>query len=196
MTRREQILESEFNAFTSKGIKVVKMEDIAGSLKISKKTLYEFFSGKKELLVASMEYKFPKLLEKNSKIVRCMPNPLTAMVFCAVENIRFMSSFSESFVDEVRAVPELKDFGGNVKNEMDSLMNTMLSQCVREGYLKEEDSKRLVSVFMDNLRNFKELRNQDVFPSQLCFNIVITILGGLCTQKGKKVLDELKENYS
>lgn len=196
MTRREQILESAFNAFTSKGIKVVKMEDIAGSLKISKKTLYEFFSGKKELLVASMEYKFPKLLEKISKIVRCMPNPLTAMVFCAVENIRFMSSFSESFIDEVRAVPELKDFGGNVKNEMDSLMNTMLSQCVREGYLKEEDSKRLVSVFMDNLRNFKELRNQDVFPSQLCFNIVITILGGLCTQKGKKVLDELKENYS
>ena len=196
MTRREQILESAFNAFTSKGIKVVKMEDIAGSLKISKKTLYEFFSGKKELLVASVEYKIPKLLEKNSKIVRCMPNPLTAMVFCAVENIRFMSSFSESFVDEVRAVPELKDFGGNVKNEMDSLMNTMLSQCVREGYLKEEDSKRLVSVFMDNLRNFKELRNQDVFPSQLCFNIVITILGGLCTQKGKKVLDELKENYS
>lgn len=196
MTRREQILESAFNAFTSKGIKVVKMEDIAGSLKISKKTLYEFFSGKKELLVASVEYKIPKLLEKNSKIVRCMPNPLTAMVFCAVENIRFMSSFSESFIDEVRAVPELKDFGGNVKNEMDSLMNTMLSQCVREGYLKEEDSKRLVSVFMDNLRNFKELRNQDVFPSQLCFNIVITILGGLCTQKGKKVLDELKENYS
>lgn len=196
MTRREQILESAFNAFTSRGIKVVKMEDIAGSLKISKKTLYEFFSGKKELLVASMEYKIPKLLEKNSKIVRCMPNPLTAMVFCAVENIRFMSSFSESFIDEVRAVPELKDFGGNVKNEMDSLMNTMLSQCVREGYLKEEDSKRLVSVFMDNLRNFKELRNQDVFPSQLCFNIVITILGGLCTQKGKKVLDELKENYS
>ncbi len=196
MTRREQILESAFNAFTSRGIKVVKMEDIAGSLKISKKTLYEFFSGKKELLVASVEYKIPKLLEKNSKIVRCMPNPLTAMVFCAVENIRFMSSFSESFIDEVRAVPELKDFGGNVKNEMDSLMNTMLSQCVREGYLKEEDSKRLVSVFMDNLRNFKELRNQDVFPSQLCFNIVITILGGLCTQKGKKVLDELKENYS
>ena len=196
MTRREQILESAFNAFTSRGIKVVKMEDIAGSLKISKKTLYEFFSGKKELLVASVEYKIPKLLEKNSKIVRCMPNTLTAMVFCAVENIRFMSSFSESFIDEVRAVPELKDFGGNVKNEMDSLMNTMLSQCVREGYLKEEDSKRLVSVFMDNLRNFKELRNQDVFPSQLCFNIVITILGGLCTQKGKKVLDELKENYS
>ena len=43
-------MESAFNAFTSKGIKVVKMEDIAGSLKISKKTLYEFFSGKKELL--------------------------------------------------------------------------------------------------------------------------------------------------
>ena len=41
-----------------------------------------------------------------------------------------------------------------------------------------------------------ELKNPDVFPSQLCFNIVITILGGLCTQRGKKVLDELKDNYN
>ena len=136
-------MESAFNAFTSRGIKVVKMEDIAGSLKISKKTLYEFFSGKKELLVASVEYKIPKLLEKNSKIVRCMPNPLTAMVFCAVENIRFMSSFSESFIDEVRAVPELKDFGGNVKNEMDSLMNTMLRSVSVKGILK----RRIPSVW-------------------------------------------------
>ena len=82
------------------------------------------------------------------------------------------------------------------KAELDELMNTMLSRCVSGGYLKEEDSKRLVSVFMDNLRNFKELKNPDVFPSQLCFNIVITVLGGLCTQRGKKVLDELKDNYN
>ena len=196
MTRREQILESAFNAFTTNGIKDVKMEDIAASLKISKKTLYEFFKSKKELLLASMEYKFPQLLQKNSKVVRCMPNPLTALVFCAVENIRFWSSFSDAFVQQAKSVAELNEFSGQIKAELDELMNTMLSRCVSGGYLKEEDSKRLVSVFMDNLRNFKELKNPDVFPSQLCFNIVITVLGGLCTQRGKKVLDELKDNYN
>ena len=151
MIKREQILETAFNAFTSKGIKEVKMEEIAAGLKISKKTLYDYFKSKKDLLVQSVEYKFPQLLEKNSKIIKCMPNPLTALVFCAVENIRFWCNFKEKFIREA---------------------------------------------FMDNLRNFDEFKNAEEFPSQLCFSIVITILGGLCTQKGKIILDELKENYS
>ena len=196
MTRREQILESAFNAFTSKGIKDVKMEDIAASMKISKKTLYDFFKSKKDLLVQSMEYKFPQLLEKNSKIIRCMPNPLTALVFCAVENIHFWSNFKESFIKEAEKVPELSEYRDTLKKELDGHSSQLLGGCVSGGYLKEEDSKRLVSVFMDNIRNFDEFKNAEDFPSQLCFSIVITILGGLCTQKGKKILDELKENYS
>ncbi len=196
MIRREQILESAFNAFTSKGIKEVKMEDIAASLKISKKTLYEFFKSKKELLVKSIEYKFPLLIEKNSKIIKCMPNPLTALVFCAVENIRFWSSFSDKFISEAEHLPELSDYRISVKSELDGHSSKLLGGCVAEGYLEEKDSKRLVAVFMDNLRNFDEFKNPELFPSQLCFSIVITILGGLCTNKGKKVLDELKNNYS
>jgi AcrR family transcriptional regulator len=196
MIKREQILETAFNAFTSKGIKEVKMEEIAAGLKISKKTLYDYFKSKKDLLVQSVEYKFPQLLEKNSKIIKCMPNPLTALVFCAVENIRFWCNFKEKFIREAEKIPELSSYRDSVKNELDGHSSQLLGGCVSQGYLKEEDSKRLVSLFMDNLRNFDEFKNAEEFPTQLCFSIVITILGGLCTQKGKKILDELKENYS
>lgn len=195
MDRREQILDAAFDAFIARGIRDVKMEDIAADLKMSKKTIYEFFIGKKDLLLQSMGHKFPQLLQKNTKIVKCMPNPLTALVFCAVENIRFWSRFSDKFMEELRSVPELEEFG-SVKTELDKLSSQLIGGCVSEGYLKKEDSGRLVSVFMDNLRKFDELRNPEQFPSQLCFTIVITILSGLCTQKGKKVLDELKERYS
>ena len=67
-------MESAFSAFTSNGIRDVKMEDIAAGLKISKKTIYDYFGSKKNLLIQSVEYKFPQLLEKNSKIIRLMPN--------------------------------------------------------------------------------------------------------------------------
>ena len=196
MTRKEQILESAFNAFTSRGIRDVKMEDIAAGLKISKKTLYEFFKSKKDLLVQSVEYKFPQLLEKNSKIIRLMPNPLTALVFCAVENIKFWSNFKERFIEEAEKVPEMSAYRDSLKTELDGHSSQLLGGCVSQGYLKEEDSRKLVSVFMYNIRNFEEFKNAEEFPSQLCFSIVITILGGLCTPKGKKILDELKENYS
>ncbi len=189
-------MESAFSAFTSNGIRDVKMEDIAAGLKISKKTIYDFFKNKKDLLVQSVEYKFPQLLEKNSKIIRLMPNPLTALVFCAVENIKFWSNFKEKFIREAEKIPELSAYRDIVKDELNGHSSKLLGGCVEGGYLKAEDSSRLVSIFMDNLRNFEEFKKTDQFPSQLCFSIVITILGGLCTPKGKKILDELKENYS
>ena len=195
MIKREQILEAAFKAFTSTGIKDVKMEDIAASLKISKKTLYDFCKGKRDLVIQSLEYKLPQLLEKDAKIIKCMPNPLTALVFCAVENIRFWSVFTDKFMEEAKALPELGEYGKSIRKEMELHNNRLLDGCVAEGYLKEEDSSRLISVFMTNLMKADQLRGQEVFPSDLCFNMVLTIMGGLCTQKGRKVLDELKENY-
>ena len=172
------------------------MEDIAASLKISKKTLYDFFKGKKELVVQSLEYKLPQLLEKDAKIIKCIPNPLKALVFCAVENIRFWSGFTDKFMEEAKAMPELGKYGKSVRKEMELHNNRLLDECVSEGYLKEEESSRLISVFMTNLMKADQLRGQEVFPSDLCFDMVLTIMGGLCTPKGRKVLDELKENYS
>ena len=195
MIKREQILEAAFKAFTSTGIKDVKMEDIAASLKISKKTLYDFCKGKRDLVIQSLEYKLPQLLEKDAKIIKCMPNPLTALVFCAVENIRFWSVFTDKFMEEAKALPELGEYGKSVRKEMELHNNRLLDGCVAEGYLKEEDSSRLIIVFMTKLMKADQLRGQEVFPSDLCFNMVLTIMGGLCTQKGRKVLDELKENY-
>ena len=42
------------NAFATKGIKGVTMDDIAMGLGISKRTLYEMFEDKEELLIACM----------------------------------------------------------------------------------------------------------------------------------------------
>ena len=113
-----------------------------------------------------------------------------------MENIRFWSNFKEKFIREAEKIPELSSYRNIVKSELDGHSSQLLGGCVEGGYLKEEDSKRLVSIFMDNLRNFDQFKKPEDFPSQLCFSIVITIMGGLCTPKGKKVLDELKENYS
>ena len=47
---RERIITAATEAFTSKGIKSITMDDIAAALGISKRTLYEVFSDKESLL--------------------------------------------------------------------------------------------------------------------------------------------------
>ena len=47
---REVILKTAMKAFAEKGIRAVKMDDIAESLSISKRTMYEIYATKEELL--------------------------------------------------------------------------------------------------------------------------------------------------
>lgn len=51
---RERIIMTSTEAFTSKGIKCITMDDIAAALGISKRTLYEVFADKETLLKESI----------------------------------------------------------------------------------------------------------------------------------------------
>ena len=48
---KEKILTSSMHEFLIHGVKSVRMDDIANSLGISKRTLYEIYSNKEELLL-------------------------------------------------------------------------------------------------------------------------------------------------
>ena len=56
MSQRERIIEAAAKMFVEQGIKSIRMDDIARSLAISKRTLYEMFNDKEELLYLSIRY--------------------------------------------------------------------------------------------------------------------------------------------
>ena len=53
---RNRILKAAMTEFLHKGVKSVKMDDIANTLAISKRTLYEIYSNKEELLLEVCAY--------------------------------------------------------------------------------------------------------------------------------------------
>ncbi len=56
MTQREKIIEKASQMFLKQGVKAVRMDDIAVELRISKRTLYEMFSDKEELMFLCTQY--------------------------------------------------------------------------------------------------------------------------------------------
>lgn len=56
MAQRETIIEQAAKMFAEQGIKSIRMDDIAKSLGVSKRTLYEMFEDKEELLYLSIRY--------------------------------------------------------------------------------------------------------------------------------------------
>lgn len=69
MDLKETILEGTIQAFIQKGLKFT-MDDIAGQLGMSKKTIYTVFRDKEALFLAMVEYLFDRIKESENEILQ------------------------------------------------------------------------------------------------------------------------------
>ena len=65
---REEIMNAAIDQFNKKGLKFT-MDDLAGSLSISKKTLYKVFSDKEELFFEMADYCFDAIKDSEREIL-------------------------------------------------------------------------------------------------------------------------------
>ena len=68
MTQREKVVEQVSEMIKNLGLKSVRMDDVANTLGMSKRTLYEMFGGKDELLYESLCFMMDERLRKLSQI--------------------------------------------------------------------------------------------------------------------------------
>ncbi|MDD6305430.1 MAG: TetR/AcrR family transcriptional regulator [Clostridiales bacterium] len=69
MELRETILEGTIKAFNQKGLKFT-MDDIAGELSMSKKTIYTVFRDKESLFLAMVDYLFDSIKESEQQVLK------------------------------------------------------------------------------------------------------------------------------
>lgn len=197
MASREQILDTAFKEFASKGIKEVSMDDIASALKISKKTLYDNFTSKDKLAVACTETYLDQHSVKMNKLMKFMPNPLTALVFCLIEHVKFFHRMSEKYLADVRKHPILGKKIAFIADDLKEKSSKTLHEAVEQGYiLRNEDVEVVLGVVREKINTVEDVKNSEDFSYKKSFNIVTTLLRGICTPMGQQVLAELKENYS
>lgn len=71
METKERIISESIQLFIHRGVRSVNMDEISSQLGISKKTLYQYFSNKQELVFVAFEHlllKMRKLLNEKTSI--------------------------------------------------------------------------------------------------------------------------------
>ena len=92
MTQREYIIERASEMFVANGIKSVRVDDIAHDLGMSKRTLYEMFGDKEELLYLCMLH----FLDKQRKEVNISTKDTTATILeIVLQGFLNMMQYSE-----------------------------------------------------------------------------------------------------
>lgn len=189
---RGRILEVAMQDFIQRGIRAVKMDDIAGSLGISKRTLYEIFPNKESLLLEGIRLKQAMGEEEMAKYVT-EKNPNTMDIIMKFYHMQMeeLSSLPMTFITEISRYPLVTEFLRKKHQKSEENANRFFQRGVKEGYFRSDVDYELISRLGEGMTQ-NAIARQLYFqyePQYIFRNIIFLFLRGFCTQKGLEYID-------
>lgn len=194
---RERIVTVATEAFTSKGIKSITMDDIAALLGISKRTLYEVFLDKESLLkecILVAQAKRDKFLQE---VYAGSHNVLEVILAVFQKNIEIFHKTNKRFFEDIKKYPKVYEL---MKNRQDSDSNKTISffkTGVAQGIFRSDVNFAIVNLLVRE--QFDVLLNTDIcheYPFiEVYESIMFTYIRGISTEKGAKVLEDFIQEY-
>ncbi|MBQ2364261.1 MAG: TetR/AcrR family transcriptional regulator [Alistipes sp.] len=201
MTQREVIIENAMRMFVTHGVKAVRMDDIARELSVSKRTLYELFGDKEELLYQSVKLYSEQLHYQRQQLMRSAENELEMMIICLRDMINVAPVSSRMRRNIKRFYPEVYV---RLETEFTSLMRESISRwvnvCVQKGYFTTTaECDLIINILYGSSQGLLtselfESRQPTEVISMLSYSLVVFIRG-LCTPKGIEIIDKSFSKY-
>ena len=200
---KEDITQKALNYFLQYGFKTFTMDDLANSLGISKKTLYEQFASKNELVEAALDYALEMSCHQVDKFVSGEGS--------VIENVfRNQKEVQNLFnLNSTKPIWELKKYFPKTYERMDIeftksdalFIDKLLEKGWEEGLFREDINVSFYKVFYTNvqcMRTFSNTFDEKEFPF---WETVYTIMEYFCriivNEKGlqelEKTLKKIKE---
>src|SRR3990170_7317615 len=107
--RRSQIIETARQVFAAQSYAKVGTADLAKAAGVSEPALYRYFSGKKELFLATLRSTGPKLLEIWQSIASDVEDPLETLWSIGVHYYDHLQSHSGNMKLQFQAVSEVDE---------------------------------------------------------------------------------------
>lgn len=195
----ERIMAAAEQLFFSKGIKAVTMDEIAGHLGMSKKTLYLHFSDKDKLVSALMEQKL-KEEETNACLIDQVSSNVVEWFFVLMNKMQEMFDRINPvmFYDLQKYHPAAwKLFLDFKENCIRQSVIHVIERGKKEGLIREDVDTRIMAQY--RALQIDMLFNPDSFPpNQFKMAKVQTVLlehflYGICTMKGHKLINKYKQ---
>ncbi len=194
---REKLIQKASDLFLSYGFKSVTMDDIANSLGISKKTIYQNFDNKTKLVEATSLYVFNKIAHGIDCICKRDHNP--------VEEFYDIKKFIMEHLKDEKSSPQyqLKKYYPKIFKSlkikqfdvMQTCVNSNLTRGIEQGLYRDSINFEFISRVYFN--TMMALKDEELFPKEnfnthmLMENFIEYHLRGICTEKGLDILNTI-----
>jgi AcrR family transcriptional regulator len=201
MDNKHRIIEGAADLFRIYGIKSVTMDSLASHLGMSKRTIYEVFSNKEDLLTGVLKWMTEKQKELIERILNGSDNALAAIFKLLEINRDHFQSLSPVFYADIRKYHydvlinnskdcELPDFRNNVQ---------VIERGISEKLFREDINADLANRCLYFLG--RSVMDQELYPfeqftrREVVKNVFINYLRGISTNEGVDLINKLEAEF-
>lgn len=196
-TLREQILREAMAAFTQQGIKAVKMDDIASRLGISKRTLYELYDNKEDLLIEGVTADHERMRQDIHNLAASGAGVMDILLHAFGQKVGEINRTSPQFYADVEKYPRLLDYLDHHKMADQRQFVEFLERGVSEGFFCQGLDFDLIANIINAQSRYvmaEKLYQRNSMQS-VFLNLIYISLRGLCTPKGLDALDGFLNDF-
>ena len=194
---RDKIIKSATNAFRASGIKGITMDDIATSLSISKRTLYEIFSDKETLLRECILNEQAEMAVYFEEVMANSKNVLEVILVGYMTSIERFHHTSKAFFEDIKKYPKVYELMKNFRNKDNESTIAFFKMGVEQGIFRSDINFQIMNLLVHDQLDM--LMNSDLCKKysfiEVYESIMFTYLRGISTDKGAKVLEEFICEY-
>jgi len=201
MITSKLIIKTAMKVFLLQGVRTVPLDRLAKDLRTSKRTIYQHFDNKTELLKACLADYHTQIKKENQEIIDNSPDAIEAMGHLFQQILLRSSMVNPNFFNDIiHYYPGLlnesyKETGNFAHQQLEDMAKWGIED---EIFLKDMDIEVTTKTVLSLL---KLLKDNDQFPvteyskERLTFGILLPYMRGLCTAKGRQLLDKQEELY-
>lgn len=188
---RKRVLQQAVKSFFSQGIRHVHMDDIAASLSISKRTLYELFQDKQQLLLEVMCSQRNEMHDYMEKIASKANNALEVVFAFYEKKSSELCEMNPAFFRDLKKYPEVLEFLRQEQRISDAAAAEHFRLGVEQGIFRDDINFDIVTKAMSmqlDVLIYSDLT--DNYPlTDIYSEITILHMRGITTEKGARMVD-------
>lgn len=200
---KKNITSTALKMFLEKGIKDVKMDDIASVLSISKRTIYELYNDKEQLLYESVKLNGEIMRKEAKKRIREAKNVLEIVLGLYSIYFERLKSVNKKFFTEIEKYPNIYRHNKDREAKNYKRFIAWMESGREEGLFRKDANfeillyilrRDLNTIFKVNTRN-EENELAKYSPEELGRTLILFYLRGISTPKGQEIIEMyLKDN--
>ena len=189
---KDKILDSAIALFHERGVKAVKMDDIANCLSISKRTLYEIYDNKEDLLFECVKTSFEHSEKELHESVENPDNVMDILLRIYRLKMNLLRKTHPSFYCELEKYPKILEYFEKQDGKRRAQQMDFIKRGIREGYFRNDVNYDLILDLFDvsNRYIISNYNSLNYSMEQLSYNLVFVFLRGFCTLRGVEILDK------